>query len=133
MASLVAGELTGHKVQEQPSGLAQSVTLKPVPEERVPQKVKQAMRVFCVQRKSAVALYVFHQADEATGTFPEDDLRVVLWMRSPDHAFYMDFCMMAERAMPPHLEFYGTAITAEDVDMVAFLQQHRPLWPITKK
>ena len=133
VASLVSGELSRNKVQEGPSELAQSVELKPVPEERVPFMLLRAMRVFCVQRKSAVGLYAFHQANEATGSFPENDLRVVLWMRSPDHAFYNDFCMMAERMMPPRLDFYCAAVTAEDADTVAFLQQHRPLWPITKK
>ena len=133
VAGFVSGELSRNKVQEGPSELAESVKLRPVPEERVPFMLLRAMRVFCVQRKSAVGLYVFHQEDEATGSFPENDLRVVLWMRSPDHAFYNDFCMMAERMMPPRLDFYCAAVTAEDADTVAFLQQHRPLWPITKK
>lgn len=131
LAALVAGKLTGEHMP-QDSGEVQAVQLVPVPEGRLPLKFKQAVRVFCARRRVPIGVYVFHQVDEATGTVPGNDLRVVLWLRQRDPVFYNDFCLMAQRLTPRHLEFYCAAITPEDSATVAFLQQHTPLWPLMK-
>ncbi len=131
VAALVAGEFTGERMPEK-SGEKEAVTLVPVPEEKVPLKFKQAIRVFCAQRRVPIGVYVFHQADEATGQVPGGDLRVILWLRQADPVFYNDFCLMAQRLTPRHLEFYCAVITSEDSDTVAFLQKHKPLWPLMK-
>lgn len=129
--SLVTGEFTGERMPEK-SGQAEAVTLVPVPEEKVPLKLKQAIRVFCAQRRVPIGVYVFHQVDEATGQVPGNDLRVILWLRQADPVFYNDFCLMAQKLTPRHLEFYCALITSEDSHTVAFLQKHKPLWPLLK-
>ena len=77
-------------------------------------------------------MYVFHQVEEATGEVPGNDLRVILWLRHADPVFYNDFCLMAQKLTPRHLEFYGAVVTSDDTDTVAFLQQQTPLWPLMK-
>jgi hypothetical protein len=133
VAGLVEGEFTGDRVkEEQDASAKQAVMLYPVPEEKVPLKLKQAIRVFCAQRRVPIGVYVFHQADPVTGEVPGNDLRVVLWLRHADPLFYNDFCLMAQKLTPRHLEFYGAAITSEDAETVAFLQKQKPLWPLLK-
>lgn len=131
VAALAAGELTGERMRES-SGEKESVSLYPVAEEKVPLKFKQAVRVFCARRRVPIGVYVFHQADPATGQVPGNDLRVVLWLRQADPVFYNDFCLMAQRLTPRHLEFYCAVVTPEDRDTVAFLQKQTPLWPLLK-
>ena len=73
----------------------------------------------------------FNQADLETGEYPQDDLFVVLWLRDTDNDFHNDFCLMAQRLTPPHLQFFCAAATAEDTELVEFLQKYQPLWPVT--
>jgi hypothetical protein len=131
VASLVAGEFTG---DNPPSGSGEktAVTLYPVPENKVPMKLKQAIRVFCARRRVPIGVYLFHQMDEATGEVPGDDLRVILWLRHADPVFYNDFCLMAQKLTPRHLEFYCAVITSDDEQAVAFLQTQTPLWPLLR-
>lgn len=131
VAKLVAGEFTGERPLRD-DGEKQAVTLVPVPEARVPMKLRQAIRVFCARRRVPIGVYVFHQVEEATGEVPGNDLRVILWLRHADPVFYNDFCLMAQKLTPRHLEFYGAVVTSDDTDTVAFLQQQTPLWPLMK-
>ena len=132
VASLVAGEFTGERAQKVEAGEIEAVTLIPVPEEKIPLKLRQAIRVFCARRRVPIGVYVFHQADVKTGQVPGNDLRVILWLRQPDSIFYNDFCLMAQKLTPRHLEFYCASITSEDKNTVAFLQRQTPLWPLLK-
>lgn len=127
VASLVKGELTHNRPDD---GETELVTLLPVPDEKVPLKLKQAIRVFCAKRRVPIGVYVFHQMDPATREYPGDDLRVVLWLRGADNEFYNDFCIMAKRLTPPRFTFYCAVVTSEDTAAVAFLQECKPLWPI---
>ena len=130
VASLVKGELT----HSRPDGSEkEQVTLMPVPEEKIPMKLKQAIRVFCAKRRVPIGVYVFHQRDPVTGLYPCDDLRVILWLRSADNDFYNDFCLMAEKLTPSRFSFYCAVVTSEEADSVAFLQPYKPLWPILKE
>ena len=79
-----------------------------------------------------IGVYVFHQVDEQTGEVPGNDLRVILWLRHEDPVFYSDFCLMAQKLCPAHMEFYCAAVTSDDEQAVAFLQNQIPLWPLTK-
>ena len=130
LASLVSGELResrGVSGREK-----QQVTLVPVPDEKVPSKLRQAIRVFCAQRRVPIGVYVFNQVDAATGQLPGNDLRMILWLRSNDTHFYNDFCIMAQRLTPSHLEFFCAIVTSDDAKGVEFLQKYKPLWPILK-
>lgn len=131
VASLVAGELTHSRVGE--STEKKAVTLRPVPDDAVPLKLRRAIRVFCTQRRMALGVYVFHKRDETTGDYPGNDLHVILWLRGTDNDFYNDFCLMAQRLTPRHLDFCCGVITPEDTDGVAFLQRYSPLWPVMRK
>jgi hypothetical protein len=131
VASLVAGEFTGERPQSG-SGEKTQVTLFPVPEAKVPLKLRQATRIFCARRRVPIGVYVFHQVDEQTGEVPGNDLRVILWLRHADNVFYNDFCLMAQKLTPRHLEFYCAVITSDDEQAVTFLQQQTPLWPLLK-
>ncbi|MEQ1751866.1 MAG: SseB family protein [Prosthecobacter sp.] len=131
VASLVAGKFTHNRVSDGDEG-KESVALYPVPDEKVPAKLRQAIRVFCAQRRVPIGVYVFHQVDTATGTVPGNDLRVILWLRGADNDFYNDFCLMAQKLTPMHLEFFCAVVTSEDTQAVAFLQKQKPLWPILK-
>ena len=131
VAALVEGEFTHNRPQASDEG-KQEVTLYPVPDEKVPSKLRQAIRVFCAQRRVPIGVYVFHQADPVTGAVPGNDLRVILWLRDANNDFYNDFCLMAQKLTPMHLEFYCAVVTSEETDSVAFLQTQKPLWPILK-
>ncbi len=132
LASLVAGKFTGDRALQEEEGAPQAVTLYPVPEQEVPLKLKEAIRVFCAQRRVPIGVYVFHQADALTNEVQGNDLRVVLWLRNADPVFYNDFCLMAQRLTPKHLQFFCAAITSDDSEAVAFLQKQKPLWPLLK-
>jgi hypothetical protein len=132
VASLVAGKFTGEHAQKVEAGEIEAVTLHPVPEEKIPLKLRQAIRVFCARRRVPIGVYVFHQANAKTGEVPGNDLRVILWLRQPDAIFYNDFCLMAQKLTPRYLEFYCASITSEDKHTVAFLQRQTPLWPLLK-
>lgn len=132
VASLVAGKFTGESPDLPQGGEKERVALVPVPENKVPLKLRQAIRVFCARRRVPIGVYVFHQVDEATGTVPGNDLRVILWLRHADPVFYNDFCLMAQKLTPQHLEFYCAIITSDDEQAVTFLQQHTPLWPLLR-
>lgn len=130
LKNLVEGEFTNKRVNEQDEG--DSVCLQICPVAEIPSKLRQAIRTFCAVRKSAVGVWVFHQLDPVTQTYPKDDVRVLLWMRHEDHAFYNDFCVMGGRLTPDRLTFYCTAVTATNGNIVEFLQKYEPLWPIMK-
>ena len=132
VAALVTGKLTHNRVDDDPAGKT-TVTLLAVPDEKVPMKLRQAIRVFCAQRRVPIGVYVFHQMDPKTGQYPGNDLRVILWLRGADNDFYNDFCLMAQKLTPPHLEFYCAVVTSEDTASVAFLQKNKPLWPLMKE
>lgn len=132
VTSLVAGEFTGDRPVHDEGEDKVRVNLVPVPENKVPMKLRQAIRVFCARRRVPIGVYAFHQVDETTGEVPGDDLRVILWLRHADHVFYNDFCLMAQKLAPRHLDFYGAMITSDDAQAVAFLQKHTPLWPLLK-
>jgi hypothetical protein len=128
VAALVEGEFTHNRVED--AGEKEQVMLRPLADEKVPQKLRQAIRVFCAKRRVPIGVYVFQQLDPATGEYPGDDLRVILWLRGVDNDFYNDFCLMAQKLTPPHLHFYCAVITSEDEPSVAFLQGYQPLWPL---
>lgn len=132
VANLANGKYTNPEIPKQDAN-ASMVHIKVMDESKIPSKVLNAIRVFCAQRRVPLGVYAFHQMDEQTGEFPENDMRVMLWLRTPDGNFYNDFCIMVERMMPDRLEFFCTAVTSEDEQVVTFLQGKRPIWPIMKK
>lgn len=131
VAALVEGKLTHNRVSESPEGRT-AVTLCPVPDEKVPMKLRQGIRVFCARNRVPIGVYVFYKVDENTGEVSTDDLRVVLWLRSADNDFYNDFCLMAQKLTPPHKEFYCGVVLSDDTQALEFLQKQKPLWPIFK-
>jgi len=131
VAALVKGEFTHSRV-ETGNKRKEEVTLLGVPDEKVPMKLRQAIRVFCAQRRVPIGVYVFHQMDPATGQYPGNDLRVILWLRDANNDFYNDFCLMAQRLTPRHLDFYCAVVTSDDAPTIAFLQQNQPLWPLLR-
>ena len=131
VAALVGGKFTHNRIDHDVE--PEAVTLRAVPDEKVPMKLRQAIRVFCARRRVPIGVYVFHQMDPQTGQYPGNDLRVILWLRSADNEFYNDFCLMAQKLTPLHLEFYCAVITTEDSQGVAFLQKNKPLWPLMRE
>lgn len=131
VAALVKGQFTHNRAVESEAE-KKEVILLGVPDEKVPMKLRQAIRVFCTQRRVPIGVYVFHQMDPATGQYPGNDLRVILWLRDANNDFYNDFCMMAQRLTPRHLEFYCAVVTSDDAPTIAFLQKNKPLWPLMR-
>ena len=129
--ALLEGKFTRNRITDE-DGEKQSVTLISVPDEKLPMKFRQGIRVFCARNRVPIGVYVFHQLDEQTGQYPGNDLRVLLWLRSADNHFYNDFCLMAQKLTPPHKEFYCGVVLSDDKQAVEFLQKQKPLWPIFK-
>jgi hypothetical protein len=127
VASLVRGEYTHFRASE---AVPQKMTLRHVPAEAVPAKLRQAIRVFCVQRPLAVAVYTFHPEDEVTGAVDEGELQVAVWLREEESDLFNDFGLMVEKVAPPHLRVRCAAVSPEDGAGNDFLQRCTPLWPV---
>ena len=56
-----------------------------------------------------------------------------MWLRGVDNDFYNDFCLMAQKLTPPHLEFFCAVVTSDDAPSMAFLQKNKPRWPILRE
>ncbi len=132
VASLVAGELTRQEFPTQ-QVTGDPVNLRVLEETSIPSKVLQGIRMFCAKRRVPLGVYAFNQMDPATGEYPGGDLRIILWLRTPDRNFYNDFCLMVGKLVPDRLEFFCTAVTPEQESIVTFLQGKRPIWPIMPK
>ena len=132
VASLVAGDFTGERLIGEGSSDPAPITLRAVPAEKVPAKLRQGIRVFCAQRRVPIGVYLFHPLDPQTGEEVGNDLRLIVWLRHPDPIFYNDFSLMIGKLVPPHLQMLCAAVTSEDQRTIAFLQNQTPLWPLTK-
>jgi hypothetical protein len=127
VAKLVGGDFTHY----QPSkSIRQKVTLHHVPADEVPSKLRQGIRVFCVQRPLALGVYAFHPVDKQTGKVDEGELRLMIWLRAEKGDLYNDFRLMVDKLKPPHLRVTCGASTSEDAAAVKFLQGRTPLWPV---
>jgi hypothetical protein len=104
--------------------------LRAVPPEKVPAKLRQAIRVFCTQRKGAIAVYVFHPRSPETNEVDELDLRIFVRLRDQPGHFYNDFRLMVSRAAPQSCRV-SVGITQEDDEKgMAYIQSCTPVWPV---
>ncbi|HEV7405644.1 MAG TPA: SseB family protein [Chthoniobacteraceae bacterium] len=133
VGALADGKFTHRRAMGAPSGPSPgpgSMVLHHVPAEEVPAKLRQAIRVFCAQRRAAISVYVFNPETPRTGEVNKDDLRVIVWLRDNENDFYNDFTIMLHKLTPKYLTSDCAGVTSEDADAVAFLQEHTPLWPV---
>ena len=129
LKSLVEGEFTERGPE---AGVPQRMTLTPIRPEAFPSKLLQAIRVFCVQRQGAIAVYAFHPHDPETGEVLEQEYRTVLRLRDNSGHFYNDFSLMMGRSAPRNIETQTAGIEPDDAEGQAFLDRCTPLWPILK-
>lgn len=114
------------------SGECEIMRLVPVDPEDMPLKLRQAIRVFCTQRQGAIAVYVCHSPDKATGEMNDLVFYVLLRLRDNAGYFYNDFQIMAHKNTPnPYEIFLGvpSAEKWEEPDM-EFLREATPVWPV---
>ena len=132
---LVAGEFTDLQPPPPPEpGTGGSMMLVPVRPDDVPSKLRQAIRVFCTQRQGAMAVYVCHPQDEATGQVDELDLRVLLRLRDNPGHFYNDFQIMVQKNTPKPYETLVGVPSAEQWEepQMEFLRKATPVWPVMR-
>jgi hypothetical protein len=131
----LAGEFTEQQPPPPPEpGMGGSMMMVPVLPDDVPSKLRQAVRVFCTQRQGAVAVYVCHPQDKATGAVGELDLRVLLRLRDNPGYFYNDFQIMAQKNTPKPYEAYVGVPSAEQWEepQMEFLRKATPVWPVMR-
>jgi hypothetical protein len=136
VAKLVAGEFTEQQPPPPPErGTGGRMRIVPVEPDDVPSKLRQAIRIFCTQRQGAVAVYVCHPQDEATGAVDELDLRVLLRLRDNPGYFYNDFQIMAQKNTPKPYETLIGVPSAEawEEPQMEFLREATPVWPVMRK
>ena len=107
VAALVAGEFTHNRASKR-----EKMRLRPVPADKVPAKLRQAIRVFCAQRRVPIAVYVFHPIDGATGECDESEFRVVSWLRHENDDFYNDFGLLIGKLLPDRYRCSTVNVTA---------------------
>jgi hypothetical protein len=110
---------------------AQQVRLHPVPAEVIPPELSDAISDLCEKSPVPLGIYVFHQEDPRTGIVSGNDLRFIVWLRHDDQAFIQDFCQLAQRLTPPHLQFFCKTLTSGDKKLMKFLQGRPTLWPVS--
>ena len=108
------------------------MSLVPVEPENVPLKLRQAIRVFCTQRQGAIAVYVCHSPDKATGEVNDLVLYVLLRLRDNAGYFYNDFQIMAHKNMPKPYELFLAVPSAAQwgAPDMEFLREATPVWPV---
>ena len=114
------------------TGEAEKTSLMPLAAEQVPSKLRQAIRVFCVQRQGAIAVYAFNLMDDATGAVDELDIRIIVRLRDNAGHFYNDFQHVVQKTPHAPYNVLVGAIEVEDTAGMAFLDRCTPLWPIMK-
>ncbi|HEV7405645.1 MAG TPA: SseB family protein [Chthoniobacteraceae bacterium] len=125
--ALVQGEYT-HTQPRDPEPTM--LTVYPMPAEEVPAKLRQAIRVFCVQRPLALGVYAFHPEDARTGKADEGELRLIVWLRDEKNDLFNDFLIMVEKLRPPYLRVNCAGVTSDATASVEYLQSCTPLWPV---
>jgi hypothetical protein len=127
VADLVAGGLTHHQPSE---SFREKVMLHHVPADEVPSKLRQAIRVFCVQRPLAVGVYAFNPVNRETGEVNKGELRLMLWLREEKGDLYNDFRLMVGKVTPPYLQVTFGGVTPGETAAIEFLRGRTPLWPV---
>jgi hypothetical protein len=127
VADLVRGDLRHFQASD---SVREKVTLHHVPADEVPSKLRQAIRVFCVQRPLAVGVYAFHPVNRETGEVDDGELRLMLWLREEKGDLYHDFRLMIDKVKPPHLRVTCGGVTPGETAAIEFLQGRTPLWPV---
>ena len=125
--ALAKGEFTESSPED---GEAQKTSLMPLAAEQVPSKLRQAIRVFCVQRQGAMAVYAFNLLDDATGAVDELDIRIIVRLRDNAGHFYNDFQILVEKSVSKPYSVLVGAAQSEDTAGMEFLARCTPLWPV---
>ena len=114
------------------TGEPEKMRLRSIRPEDFPSKLLQAIRVFCVQRQGAIAVYAFHPHDPETDEVQEQEYRIFLRLRDNPGYFYNDFSLMLGRTAPRNIETQSGVVEPDDAKGQAFLDCCTPLWPILK-
>jgi hypothetical protein len=125
--AMVSGELRHARPSH---GEATSTYLIGVDCESLPANFRDGLRKFCDATPVPIAVYVFVVGDELTHEPDRNQWRIILRLRSEDNDFYNDFGLLAEKLLPKGVEMNLASVTGEDEQALAFLQNHKPLWPV---
>jgi hypothetical protein len=128
VADLVNGDLTHSRPYE---GEKERLTLGHWPAHEIPAKLRQAIRVFCVKRQGAKAIYAFHRLGPDGQPIDPHELFLMVVLRGNDPAFYNDLKLTARNSGPKWLSVAFSGVTDDAPDAIAFLQGRTPLWPVT--
>ena len=127
IASLVTGEFTRKKAGD---GEKKSARYRPLPAERLPEKLCQGIRDFCDQRRVPIGVYVFNPFDPEMGDIDVSEIHILLWLRHENGDFFNDFSLMIGRLTPDHLTIEIGVITPDNEAGIAYLKTCTPLWPV---
>ncbi len=127
LAAIVKGELRHGRPSDNPP---RETKLFVIAEEQMPPAMVKGIRAFCDRTPVPIAVYLYHEADEATGLASPKELRIILRLRSLDNDFYNDFTLMAGKLAPPGIELATAIVTADNEEALEFLSRCRPVWPV---
>lgn len=128
IAALVSGEMRHARPSHR--GNKQSTMLFGVQPDSVPPAFRDGIRRFCDRTPVPIAVYLFLLGDDETRQPVNNQWRLILRLRTEDSDFYNDFGLVAESLLPKKVELNIGVVTGDDEHALAFLQQHRPLWPV---
>ena len=122
------GEMTGGVLPTTGESKPEQSTLHAVPAEAYPDLTR-AVRAHCETRPLLAGLYLFHPVLD-DGSVDESDLRIVLWAKHKDDAFFSDLGIVARAANPPVQKLSIGVVDHQNPAGIAFLQQCKPVWPV---
>ncbi len=123
------GEMTSNVERTSREAKPEQSTLRAVPADTYPD-LDRALRTHCDKRPALAGLYLFHAVDPATGIVDETDLRIVLWAKHRDDAFFSDLGIIARASNPPVQKLSLGIVDHHNPDGIAFLQKCKPVWPV---
>ena len=126
--SFARGEMTGHATNTD-VGPPEPTNLQAVADEAFPE-LNRVLRAHCDKRALLAGLYLFHPRDLATDFVDTTDLRIVLWAKHRDDAFFTDLSIVARASHPPVKKLSIGVVDHTNPEALEFLQKCKPVWPV---
>jgi hypothetical protein len=123
------GEMTGNVAGSHRASQPEHSTLLAVPDDAYPELTR-AVRSHCDKRPLLAGLYLFHPVQPGTGVVDESDLRLVLWAKQRDDAFFSDLGIIARATKPPVQKLSIGVVDHANPEALDFLQKCKPVWPV---
>jgi SseB protein N-terminal domain len=121
------GEMTGHAANSDVGPPEQS-KLQSVPLDAFPE-LNRVLRAHCDKCALLAGLYLFHPIDQSEFV-DTTDLRIVLWAKQHDDAFFNDLAIVARASNPPVKKLSIGVVDHTNPEAINFLQNCKPIWPV---